>query len=184
MRHAQVYRERSAVRFRGVGVDVNEQQEEVLWTYRWEVQPAPPGVAAWLVDDGGGIEPTHPTFFAFQMRDASVRTYASVPKFATGGRRGGQLKFAEPPEHFMEVTGGETGLWSQEVFAFLPAALPSSDRMPWFRVGVHVFFLEDEARAIAEERREQIGTEVMVARAGAGGGPGVGEDGGPGSGPE
>ncbi|MDG2307585.1 MAG: hypothetical protein P8R42_23610 [Candidatus Binatia bacterium] len=161
-------------------MDPNDQQQEVLWTYRWEIQPATPGIAAWLVDDDGVTESVGPTFLAFQVRDASVRTFASVPKFASGGRRGGQLKFAEPPEHFLEVTGGENGLWSQEVFAFLPAALPSSERMPWFRVGVHVFFIEDEAHAIAEERRAAIGTEVMVAHAGAGAGTGDGGSGGPG----
>ena len=155
-------------------MDVNEQQQEVLWTYRWEIHPAPSGIAAWLVDDGGQIEPASPTFFAFQVREASVRAYASVPKFAGGGRRNDQLRFAEPPSHFKEVTGGEMGLWGQEVFAFLPASIPVSDRMPWFRVGVHLFFQEEEASEVAQQRRDEVGTAlVATAAAGAGG------DGGP-----
>lgn len=154
-------------------MDVNDQQQEVVWTFRWEVQPAPPGIAAWLVDDSGKIDPAHPTFLAFQVRDASIRTYASVPKFAQGGRRGSQLKFAEPPDHFLEVTAGEQGLWQQEIFAFLPAQIPVADRMPWFRVGVHLFFQEEEARAVAEARvAEAAGTALVATAAAAAAGAG------------
>lgn len=160
-------------------MDVNDQQQEVVWTFRWEIQPAPPGVAAWLVDDSGKIDPARPTLLAFQLRDASIRSYASTPKFAQAGRRGGQLKFAEPPAHFLEVTSGEVGLWEQEIFAFLPAQIPVGDRMPWFRVGVHLFFQEEEARDIAEARRAEFeGENALVATASAGsggGGPGTGE---------
>ncbi len=165
-------------------MDINDQQQEVLWTYKWDLQPAPPGLAAWLVDDGGEVEPASPTFFAFQVREASVRAYASVPKFATPGRRGGQLKFAEPPDHFLEVTAGESTLWSQEIFAFLPAQIPTGVRMPWFRVGVHLFFQEEEARAVAEERRAESGTELVAtaaAAAGAGSTGGGPDEGGSGS---
>lgn len=152
-------------------MDVNDQQQEVLWTFRWEIQPAPAGLAAWLVDDAGKLEPAAPSFLAFQVRDASIRTYASVPKFAQGGRRGGQYKFAEPPDHFLEVTSGETGLWEQEVYGFLPAQIPVTDRMPWFRVGVHLFFQEEEARGVAEAREAaQAGANALVATAAAGAG--------------
>jgi len=158
-------------------VDAGEGQE-IVWTYRWEVLPAPRPVASWLVDDGGGIEPAQPMFFAFQVREASVRAFATIPKFASGTRRGGQLRFGEPPAHFMEVAGGDNNLRSQEIFAFLPAAVATDEQMPWFRVGRHLFFQEEEARRVAHQRREAAGTAVAVARAGVG--PGSGGSGGPG----
>lgn len=147
-------------------MDAGEQQD-IVWTYRWDVRASPPGIAAWLVDDGGAMEPTQATFFAFQIREASVRASASIPKFSSGARR--DLRFAEPPEHFMEVTGGEHNLANQEIFLFCPAATPVSERMPWFRIGVNVFFHEDEARQIAQERRQAVGTEIAVAAAAAAG---------------
>lgn len=147
-------------------MDVNDQQQEILWTFRWEIQPAPPGMAAWLVDDEGKIEEAMPSLLAFQLRDASVRAYASVPRFAQGGRRGSQYKFGEPPDHFREVTTGETGLLEQEIYGFLPALIPATDRMPWLRVGVHLFFQEEEARAIARAREAEATGTALIASAG------------------
>ncbi len=139
------------------------ESKDIVWTYRWEVQPVPPGTATWLVDDGGRMEPTNPIFFAFQVREAAVRAPASIPRFSQGSQR--DVRFGEPTEHFKELNSGERMLASQEVYAFLPAAVATSERTPWLRVGEHVFFLEEEAREVARARREGEGAMAAAASA-------------------
>ncbi len=143
---------------------------DIEWRHGWQIEAAPPGLDTWVVDDGGELTRTRPLFFAFQTREAQIRTQATLPRFSPGGRR--DVRYGEPPEPFTEMTGGARQLPQQEIFVFAPGALPISERMPWLRLGVHIFFDEQEASMLAESRRNRIGTAVAVA--GAGGGTGRG----------
>jgi hypothetical protein len=144
-----------------------EELESIVWSHRWEIHPAPPGLRAWLVADDGRIEAKRPAFLAFQIREGSCRAYGAVRRFGASPK--GELRFGEPPTDFTTQTAGEQVLVHQEVFAFLPEEAAVAEQMPWFQVGRQVFFDEDEARRMSQERRQLTGRVARDARAAAGG---------------